>query len=488
MKNVYKSYIPGVNILDDISVATSNGDKIAIVGENGAGKTTLLKILAGQEMPDKGIVSCGSDIIRWYVPQEFYTKPGKTVEQYLNDSPHKATRILSELGLPRSLLRERVENLSGGQKRAIELSRAFSKNTHFIILDEPENHLDYYAREWLANKLLLYQGGILFVSHDQWLIDTVANRIVELEDGKLGFFPEGYQAYLEERLHRLETEYKQWSIRRKEILRHKAMVAEYKQRTKLTDKFSRTYQSKKKKLERLQEEQTEKPRIERPKMKLQTGSVDKKAKKRIISVENLQLCFGNKCILQDVTQDLLFGEKVCLFGRNGTGKSSLFRMIQGEVTPTSGTLKIGENIRVGYFSQEHNEELDMEQTPLQFVQQSLRETEGRARSILHSFLFPKDSVTRKIRTFSGGQKTRLRFTRLFGLNPELLLLDEPTNHLDRTSWEVLVDAIKEFSGTVLFISHDREFIDQTASKLWVVEKDIQPFFGNLSEYLESGLG
>lgn len=463
------------------------GDKIAVVGENGAGKTTLLRLIAGQEHPDKGSVVCSSKIVKWFVPQEFFAKSGKTVEQYLGISSHKSARSLDELELHQGLIKERVDDLSGGQKRAIELIRAFSRNAHIVILDEPENHLDYFAREWLSRKMQLYQGGIVFVSHDQWLIDSVANRIVEIKDGNIGVFPEGFQAFIEERLHRLETEYKQWGLRQREILRHKAMVAKFKQRTKLTDKFSRTYQSKKKKLERLQEEQTERPRLERPKMKLQTGPVEKKTKKRILSLSNLDLCFNSQCVLKHVNQELLFGDKVCLFGRNGTGKSSLFKIIRGEMHPTTGTVKLGINMRVGYFSQEQTEELDPEQSPLQFIQQSLNETEGRARSILHSFLFSKDSVVRKIQTLSGGQKTRLRFAKLFGLNPELLLLDEPTNHLDLTSWEVLVDAIREFCGTVLLISHDREFIDQTIVKLWVIEnKKIRQFLGNLSEYLDSG--
>lgn len=484
-KAIEKRY-SGRPLFDRVSFTLSSGDKTVLVGENGAGKTTLLRILAGVERPDKGTLDFDEWVLRRYVAQDFTGDETPQVSAYVADVDQGVVRrLLGELDFPKSAWNLRLNQLSGGQRRIVELARAFAENPDFLFLDEPENHLDYVAREWLITQIKLFTGGVCMVSHDQYVIDQVANVIIELEDGNLGTFPGSYQAYLEERNRRLEGEARQWGERQRQIKRHEAMVAMLRQRARRSDDFAKTYRSKARLLDKMKASQTDRPQLERRKIGLKAQEVDRKARKRILTLDHLTMRLGGRSLVEDVSLELVFGEKVCLFGRNGCGKSTLFRLVQDELRPTGGSVRLGVNVRVGYFAQGHEEALRGDWTPIQELQAAFNETEGRARSILSKFLFPQDAMERRICTLSGGQKTRLRFAKLFHSRPELLLLDEPTNHLDRTSWEVLVAALQDFNGTVLMISHDRSFVDAVVQKLWVFEEaDIYEFLGTLSQFLE----
>lgn len=484
-KNIIKTY-GTKSVLDGVSINVSEGDKIALVGENGSGKTTLMRILAGEEDVTSGSVIVDDYMPRLYMAQEFFSNPEETgMSFFANEKSERAVlRYLGELAISPKILETKTELLSGGQKKILQLIKMFCSNGPFLLLDEPENHLDYFAREWLVATLKNYRGSVIFVSHDQYIIDHVANKIVELEDGKLTVYRGDYKFFLEEKARQMNGRHQQWKHMEKEIERQRKVVVRMREFAKLNSDVAGVYRSRVKQLDRLLDARMEKPQLERKKMKLSVGDVDKKANKRILSIDDLSLRFGNLSIFHRTSLQLLFGEKVCLFGRNGSGKTSLFKMIQGTLKPTNGMVKLGVDLRVGYFSQEHHEELDPNKTPIDEVGDVMSGDEQKIRAFLSNFLIDSMAATRPISTLSGGQKTRLRFAKLFSREIDFLLLDEPTNHLDTLSWQVLVEAIKSFTGTVLLVSHDRAFVDEVVEKLWVINNStIREFHGNLSELL-----
>lgn len=485
-KEITKTY-QATTILEKIDVVLNEGEKVVLVGENGSGKSTLLKIISGVIEPDQGTVTVEQYQQTVYVAQDFSGDLDFNGYDFIGSEKilRRALRMLTELDFPESLLSLETRLLSGGQKKILEIVRGFASGARFIFLDEPENHLDYFGREWLIEAIQEYRGGVLIVSHDQYLIDLVANKIIELEDGKLKSYPGDYQFYLDQRMRQLEGKYHQWKENQKEIERHKEMVVQLRQKVKRIRKLAGTYQNKIRILDKLMKEQIEKPKLERQAMNIRVGNVERKGGKRILWVRDLSLDFKGHLIFRNVDLQLDFGEKVCLFGRNGSGKTSLFKLVQREIVPTKGEVKLGVNLSLGYFAQNHVEDLDMSKTPLEELQALTRESDFNTRSRLGKFLITGINATKKIQSLSGGQKTRLRFAKLFSRPIDFLMLDEPTNHLDRLSWQVLAQAIKDFHGTVLLISHDRNFIDETVSKLWVIDDaSIREFHGNLSQFIE----
>ncbi len=485
VKNVVKIF--GVKpVLSGVSLHLNPGDKVALVGENGAGKTTLLRILSGDEEPTKGSVMTNERIPRLYMAQEFPGHPEQVAGEFIGgEKAHRAAlRYLDELDIDPKILEMHTGLLSGGQKKMLQLVKAFVSKSPYLLLDEPENHLDYFAREWLITTLRNYRGCVVLVSHDQYVIDQVANKIVEIEDGKLTTFQGDYQFYLEEKARQVEGRYQEWQHMEREIERHRKMVIRMRQHAKRNSDVAGVYRNKVRQLERLVETQQERPRIERKKMKVNLADVERKSSKRILLLDNFSLKRGGRSLFYNTGAQLFFGEKVALLGRNGSGKTSLFKAIQGELEANGGNVRVGVNINVGYFSQEHTEELDEDSTPIEELNKVMNGGEQKVRSFLNNFLIDSTAASRSISTLSGGQKTRLRFAKLFSRDIDFLLLDEPTNHLDTMSWQVLVEALKRFTGTVLLVSHDRAFVDETVEKLWVIDKStIKEFFGNLSEFL-----
>ncbi len=485
-KGITKAY-QTVTILGGVDVVLNEGDKVVLVGENGSGKSTLLKILSDVIEPDQGTVTVEQYQQATYVAQDFSGDLESSGYDFIGSDKilRRALRMLAELDFSEDLLSLETKLLSGGQKKILEVVRGFASGARFLFLDEPENHLDYFGREWLIEAIERYRGGVLIVSHDQYLIDSVANKIIELEDGKLTSYPGDYQFYLDQRMRQLEGRYHQWAENQKEIERHKEMVVQLRQKVKKIRKLAGTYQNKVRVLDRLIKEQIERPKLERKAINIKVSDVERKGGKRILLIRDLTLDFDGHPIFRNVDLQLNFGEKVCLFGRNGSGKTSLFRLVQSEIAPTSGEVKLGVNLSLGYFAQNHVEDLDLSRTPLEELQTTTRESDYNTRVRLSKFLIDSTNATKKIQALSGGQKTRLRFAKLFSRPIDFLMLDEPTNHLDRLSWQVLVQAIKDFQGTVLLISHDRNFIDETMSKLWVIDNaSIREFHGNLSQFIE----
>ena len=483
-KNIVKVY-GNKPILDGISINLHERDKIALVGENGAGKTTLLRILAGEEESTEGNIVVDDYMPRVYMAQEFSGNPEETVASFFGNekAQRSALRLFDELDISQKILEKKTGLLSGGQKKILQLVKVIASKSPYLFLDEPENHLDYFTREWLIATIRAYRGAVIFVSHDQYIINRVANKIIELEDGNLMTFPGDYQSYLQEKSKHLQGRYHRWQQMEREIERQRKMVLRMKDHAKINSDVAGIYRSRKKQLEKLIETREEKPRLERKKIKIRINDVDRKARKKILSLEDLTLKFGDNPIFERVNLQLVFGEKVCLFGRNGSGKTSLFKMVQGVLQPSSGAIKLGVNLKVGYFSQEYLEELDIRKTPLDEIRNIVGD-EQRSRAILSNFLIDKTATSRSISTLSGGQKTRLRFAKLFSREIDFLLLDEPTNHIDTLSWQVLAEAIKSFNGTLLLISHDRIFVDEVVQKLWIInDGTIREFLGTLSEML-----
>lgn len=486
VKNVTKTF-GAMPVLNDVTLSLSLGDKVVLVGENGAGKTTMMRILAGIEEPSKGFIISSERMPRAYASQEFDENLNQTASEFVGGEKAQRTalRMLDELDMPESILSLQLKMMSGGQRKIMQLIKVLASKSPYLLLDEPENHLDYFAREWLVTTLKEYRGCIVFISHDQYVIDSVANKIVEIEDGTLKSYRGDYQFFLEEKGRQLKGRFQEWDHMCREIERHKKMVLKLRELAKKTSKVSGFYRNKKRKLNQLIENQTERPKLSRPKMRLNVDGVENKNSKRILQFVDLSLKLGDKSIFHRLGNQLFFGEKICLFGRNGSGKTSLINMIRGGLQPSSGSVNLGVNVEVGFFSQEHYEELDPNATPLEEIGKVSRSGgEQKARSILGSFLIDSTVASRKISTLSGGQKTRLRFAKLFARNVEFLILDEPTNHLDSLSWQVLLEAIKAFQGTVLLVSHDRAFVDEVVDKLWVINSsEIKTFYGNLSALL-----
>ena len=485
-KGITKSF-QTVTILDRVDMVLNDGERVVLVGENGSGKSTLLKILSKTIEPDQGTVTVEQYQQSVYVAQDFSGDLESSGYDFIGSEKilRRALRMLSDLDFPEELLNLETKLLSGGQRKILEVVRGFASGAKFVLLDEPENHLDYFGREWLIETIQAHRGGVLIVSHDQYIIDSVANRIVELEDGKLSSYPGNYELYLGLRMRQLEGKVHQWAEHQKEIERHREMVVQLRQKVVKIRKLAGTYQNKMRILERLEKEQIEKPKLERQKMSIKTGDVERKGGKRILSARDLTLNFNGHLIFRNVDLQLNFGEKVCLFGRNGSGKTSLFKLVRGDITPTQGEVKLGVNLSLGYFAQNHMEDLDLSISALDELQAITGESEYNTRVRLSKFLITGTNATKKIQSLSGGQKTRLRFAKLFSKHIDFLMLDEPTNHLDRLSWQVLVQAIKDFQGTVLLVSHDRKFIDETISKLWIIDhSSIKEYVGNLSKFIE----
>jgi len=489
LKKVSKSYNANM-VLVDVSISFNAGEKIALVGENGAGKTTILRLCTGAEEPTTGTVSTDEYTLTCFVPQEFPVREyeGMTGRDYItlfgNEPLFRGVkRLLNEFDMDEAILDKNLSSLSGGQQKILDLCTNIARKPQYLLIDEPENHLDIFARQILINLVKNYRGCVVFVSHDQEVINILTNRIVEVEDGTLKSYTGSYEFYLEHKKRMEEGKLRAWGAHEKKVHQLDRLIKRMHQWCKLNPDLGAQLSARKTQLKKLQERAPEKPKTQKQ-INLMISDVEQKHSKRMLMSQNLTVRYGANDILLNVDTYLSFGEKIAVVGRNGSGKSTYLNAVMGKIPIASGELKVGVNIKVGYFSQEAMGTLNFEQTPLEAVANILKAPEHQLRSLLARYLIGTDACMRKIETLSGGEKTRLRFCLLFAANNDLLLLDEPTNHLDPLSWEILVEALKEYQGTALLVSHDRMFIDQITDKLWVVENHkITQYFGNLSQYL-----
>ena len=418
----------------------------------------------------------------------------------------RVRETLRGLGLPKADFDKPIRALSGGQKKLVGLARLLLARPSVLLLDEPDNHLDLAGKEYLERLITEYPGAVVIISHDRYLLDAVVTHIVEIEDGKLTTFAGDYTAYIVDKEERLARAEELYQIQQREIARLEAALKRYAMWTLLNDKFASRKRAMETRLARM--ERRERPVLERRRMGLELNGW--RGSNKVLELAGMKKSFGTgleptgrgqtgqgqtgqgqtlPLLLQEVNLLIRHGERVGLIGANGAGKSVLLRIIIGQEQPDAGEVKIGPSVKAGYYAQEH-ETLNREQTPLEAVRHAARITEEGAVGFLRKYLFTYQQVSQKIKELSGGERSRLQLALLVLSGANFLLLDEPTNNLDIASAEVLENALEDFEGTALVISHDRYFLDRTVSRIVELEGGrLTEYIGAYSDYAEKkGVG
>ncbi len=525
-------------IFKDLTWAIGDHDRVGLVGPNGAGKSSLLKAIVGQFQPDRGKVTRMRGVTIGYLPQEPDVTPGRTliaeamtlppelaevdaqlsrIETQLADPDvygddkklarmlerqekllaeyerlgglrheSRIREILAHLGFTEADYDLPTDTLSGGQKKLVALARLAAEMPSVLLLDEPDNHLDLDAKRNLESFINNYDGGVIIVSHDRYLLDEAVTQIAELDNGEITIYKGNYTAYaLERELRRLRQQ-QMYVAQQKRIQQIEAAIHEWELKAKndLNERHARQAASRRKMLARMEERGEMIERVtERRLMELQIDGW--RGSNKALEIKNLAMGFGDDLLFVDLNTLIRHGERIGLVGPNGAGKSVLFRLILGQYEPLEGEIKIGPSTRIGYYSQEHETLGDWwERTPLDRIRDIKPMSEGEAVGILLKFQFKYEQVRMPIRTFSGGERSRLQLAVLMLENPNLLLLDEPTNNLDIQSVEALESALEDFEGVILTISHDRYFLDRMVDR--VVELDngaLRSFEGGYTDYL-----
>ena len=520
-------------ILDGTDLAVAPQARIGLVGPNGSGKSTLLKILAGLETPDGGDVSCrrGARIV--YLDQSAPGDDRTALETVLAARPDlvelerelsdlaaqlgsdevvadlgRMTRVLArqetvlerfeaaggpsaegrarasllEIGLSADEVSLPTRTLSGGQRKLIALAACLEQKPDVLLLDEPEAHLDNDGRARVELLARRFEGAIVAVSHDRYLLDEIVNQIASLYRGQIRLWAGNYSAYTLERELELQRQQQAFVTQQKEIERLEAAIARFKLWASwVPDKRNiRQANNKQRQIDRM--DTVDRPALERRKIALRLRPTTRGGQ-RVFELRSVGVTFGDDAVLSDVELEVVHGERVGVVGRNGAGKSVLLKTLVGEIIPTSGEVWVGPSIAVGYLAQDQDT-LDPASTPLDTVRRAVPVSEGDAVSLLMKFLFPYEQVRRANRLLSGGERTRLQLLLLMLARPNLLVLDEPTNHLDIESVEALETAIEEFTGTVVAISHDRYFLDRVADRIVEVDGSVRATDGGYSAWLE----
>ena len=516
-------------VLKDVSFTVQKGDRIGLVGVNGSGKTTLLRILAGLEDGDSGDISFEKDAAVGYLAQQNQVSGNETIwntlkETYretfrierrlreleteisaLHEDPVQYSRLSSEydrltgefeeadgyswesrvtgvlngLGFAPDQYDRPVGSLSGGEITRLCLGRLLLKKTDFLLLDEPTNHLDMASLGWLEATLSSYPGTVLLVSHDRYFLDHVCTGMIELIGGVTEQYQGNYSRYSLLRQERFETRMRAYTMQQKEIARQKAIIARYRMYNR--EKSIRAAESREKALDRM--DLLTRPEEEHG-IRL-SFTAGKRTGDDVLLIDDLSKSYGQKKLLSHLNLHIRIGDRIAIIGPNGIGKTTLLRMIVGEEQPDSGTIRRGANVQIGYYDQQQSG-LHPEKTVLDEIWDRFPQMEQfRVRGALGMFLFVEDDVFQPIRTLSGGEKGRVALTALMLQHDNFLILDEPTNHLDMDSRESLEDALRDYNGTILTVSHDRYFINRIADHILEITKDgAVMYLGNYDDYLE----
>ena len=525
--NIHKSFNE-IPVLRNVSFHIEDYDKAAIVGINGAGKTTLLRIIMGELSADEGIVTVSRDKTIGYLSQheavsgdntiydellsvkqelidleqkmravelQMKTASGDALQQLMNAYTNlthdfetgggyayrsELTGVLKGLGFQEEEFGRSVSTLSGGQKTRVALGKLLLLKPDLIILDEPTNHLDMSSITWLETYLLNYRGAVIIVSHDRYFLDRIANKVIELDNTRATVFTGNYSDYAARKEALRAAEYSAYMKQQQEI-RHQEAVIE-KLRSFNREKSIRRAESRVKMLNKL--EVLDKPTEVRADMHL-TLEPKFTSGNDVLHVEELSKSFGSLTLFEHLSFDIKKGEHVAIIGDNGTGKTTILKLINELTAPDTGEIRLGSNVAVGYYDQEHHV-LHMEKTLFEEISDdypSLTNTE--IRNTLAAFLFTGDDVFKQVRTLSGGERGRVSLAKLMLSEANFLILDEPTNHLDIMSKEILEDALNAYTGTVLYVSHDRYFINKTASRILDLNRHVlTSYLGNYEYYLE----
>jgi len=518
-------------IFRDLNWEIQHDQKIGLIGPNGAGKSSLLKLIIGEHEPEKGgAVIRAKGVTVGYLPQHPEFDPEKTAialalegnarvaeidaelhrvesklgepEVYNNpkalgrvlDTQHKlleefeslgglnyesrVREILRGLGLPESDFEKPVGVLSGGQKKLIGLARLLLASPTVLLLDEPDNHLDMPGKAFLEKLIIEYSGAVVLISHDRYILDAVATHIAEIEDGKITTFIGNYTEYVIDKEERLARQEELYQIQQREIGRLEMALKRYKVWVIFNDKFATRVHNMEARIERI--EKIERPVLDRRKMDLSLNGW--RGSNQVLEFDQVSKSFSHRDVLDDINILIRHGERVGLIGANGAGKSVFLRLVLGKEEPTLGEIKIGPSVKVGYYAQEH-ETLDFNQTVIDAVRLFGNMSEGRAVSFLTRYLFNYQQASQRIGSLSGGERSRLQLALLVLSGANFLLLDEPTNNLDIASAEVLENALSDFNGTGLVISHDRYFLDQTVNRIFELKDGkITEYIGGYSDY------
>ena len=519
----------GFTLLDEIGFVVDKKDRIALVGKNGAGKSTLLKIFSGLQEPTKGRVSIPKSATIGYLPQQMQLSDERTVreeatlafehilrmeneleklnqtlaerEDYESESYHqlieKVTHLnerlaiegssnvqaeiektLTGLGFKRSDFDRSTSEFSGGWRMRIELAKILLRKPDILLLDEPTNHLDIESIQWVENFLSTQANAVILVSHDRAFINNVTQRTIEISLGKIYDYRVNYSKYVELRKERREQQLRAYENQRKQIEDTEDFIERF--RYKATKSVQ--VQSRIKQLEKL--ERLEVDEEDRSTLRLKFPSAPRSGSYPVI-LENVAKSYGNHLIFKDATFTIHRGDKVAFVGKNGEGKSTLVKCIMTQI-PYEGKLQLGHNVKIGYFAQNQADLMDGQLTVFQTIDYvAVGDIRTKIRDILGAFMFGGEASDKKVAVLSGGERTRLAMIRLLLEPVNLLILDEPTNHLDMRSKDVLKEALKEFDGTVILVSHDREFLDGLVDKTYEFgNQQVKEHLGGIYEFLE----
>ena len=522
LENISKSYSEK-KLLEDISLGINDKEKIGLIGVNGTGKSTLLKIIAGAEIPDDGTITKANKVRIEYLPQNPYydenatvleqvfkgtceemkiigdyqdvlDKINKSYDEKLNDRLLKlqekmdalnlwdlessAKTVLTKLGIKD--FNQKVKELSGGQRKRVSLASALITPCELLILDEPTNHLDNDTIDWLETYLNSFKGSILMITHDRYFLDRVTNRILELDKGILYSYEGNYSVFLEKKMNRLQLaesmEAKRQNLLRKELawVRRGAKARTTKQKARL---------------QRFDELSNKNDYTPEDKLEISVGS--SRLGKKIIEIENLSKSFDGRTFIDNLDYTLARTDRIGIVGRNGLGKSTLIRLLNGELKPDSGTISIGETVKIGCFNQDTSK-MHPEMRAIDYIKEEsdyITTADGHkitASQMCEKFLFNGTLQYTHIKNLSGGERRRLQLLRVLMMAPNVLLLDEPTNDLDIDTLSRLEDYLDDFNGVLICVSHDRYFLDRVCNKIFAYEGrgKINIYTGNYSDYLD----
>ena len=487
IEHLTKSYTERL-LFDDTAFSINEGEKVGLIGINGTGKSTLLKIVAGLEEPDDGSVVRRRNLYIRYLPQIPVVTAGDTVlDAIVRDNasePHFSSREEIEASAKNILTRlgiydfdEKVEHLSGGQRKRVALTSVLLSTADLLILDEPTNHLDSEMADWLEDYLKKFRGALLMITHDRYFLDSVTNRIVELDKGKLYSYQTNYEGFVKLKAERIDiavaSERKRQSILKTELawMQRGARARSTKQKAHIQ------------RYEALRD--MDAPEFDK---EVEMESISSRLGRTTVEVKDLCKSYGNKVLLKDFTYIFLKNDRVGIIGPNGSGKSTLMKMIAGWVQPDSGSIEIGQTVKIGYFSQE-NEAMDESLKVIDYIRNVAEYVQTKDGSIsasqmLERFLFPGSVQYTTISRLSGGEKRRLYLLRILMDAPNVLLLDEPTNDLDIRTLTILEDYLDSFQGIVITVSHDRYFLDRMVRRIFAFEGDgkVVQYEGGFTDY------
>ena len=524
VSNLSKEFEVGKKILDGLTFQINQGERVGLLGKNGAGKTTLFKILTGELDWDDGEVHIAPGKGVGLISQIPVYPPEYTVEDVLQtafgrlqameremaeltermgrdsdpallrrydaltaayeagggyDTSTPLNKVYNGLEISQDMRGQLFSSLSGGEKTRVNLARLILEDTDILLLDEPTNHLDLRATEWLEEYLDRYKGTVLAISHDRWFLDRVVKRVIEIQEGKAEFYEGNYSFYVVEKEHRYQEKLKQYEkeqakIEQLEKAAEQMRVWAYSG----MDKTFKRVKSMEKRIERMRT--TDRPTKER-KMEVRFGEREFRGDE-VLTIKGLTKSFGERTLFSNLSLEVAGGERIALLGDNGSGKTTLLKILLGEEEPDAGKVRMGPTVKVGYLPQHvHFDHPERNLVDTLIYEQDC--TAQTARNRLAAFKFRGEDVFKPVSALSGGEQSRLRLCMLMDEKINLLILDEPTNHLDIQSREWIEEAVEEYEGNLLFVSHDRYFIDRFASRIWMLEDGhITDFRGNYQEY------